>query len=214
MKVLIFDFDGTLADTLTVCYYAFQNVFQEFDNRTLTKDEIDAMFGPSEIGIIRKYLNNKKGVERAIKKYYHYYERIHPQLVQKNDEVVGLLEYISARDFNLAVVTGKARKSLEISLNLLGLSGFFDMLVAGEDVKNPKPHPEGILVTLRRLKAKKEAAIYVGDSDADIEAGKRAKVTTIGAQWFSKNQSPNFKYTPDKSFVTIASFKKYLQKLD
>jgi len=58
MKAIIIDFDGTLANTLPNCYYAFQNVFKQFDNKVLTSEEIKAMFGPLETGIIRENLIN------------------------------------------------------------------------------------------------------------------------------------------------------------
>jgi pyrophosphatase PpaX len=54
IKAIIFDFDGTLANTLPICYYAFQKVFKVFDNKDLSTDEIKAMFEPSETGIIRE----------------------------------------------------------------------------------------------------------------------------------------------------------------
>jgi len=69
MKAIIFDFDGTLANTLPICYYAFQNVFKQFNNKVLTSEEIKAMFGPSETGIIRENLINTNK-EQAIEMYY------------------------------------------------------------------------------------------------------------------------------------------------
>ena len=49
IKAIIFDFDGTLANTLPVCFYAFLSVFKKFDNNEVTPDEIKAMFGPSRM---------------------------------------------------------------------------------------------------------------------------------------------------------------------
>jgi pyrophosphatase PpaX len=56
IKTIIFDFDGTLANTLPICYFAFQCVFSEFDHKALSPHEIKAMLGPSETGIIRTNL--------------------------------------------------------------------------------------------------------------------------------------------------------------
>lgn len=58
IRAVIFDFDGTLANTLPICFYAFQHVFKEFDNKDLSSEEIKAMFGPSETGIIRDNLSH------------------------------------------------------------------------------------------------------------------------------------------------------------
>lgn len=44
-KAVLFDFDGTLADTLSVCFYSFQTIFKKYDGRTLSKKEMIEMFG-------------------------------------------------------------------------------------------------------------------------------------------------------------------------
>ena len=80
IKAIIFDFDGTLANTLPICYYAFQCVFNEFDSRNLSIEEIKAMFGPSETGIIRENLSNSNK-DAAIELYYAKYSERHNQLV-------------------------------------------------------------------------------------------------------------------------------------
>lgn len=72
MKAVIFDFDGTLANTLPICFKAFQHAFKEFDHKDLSSEEIKAMFGPSETGIIRQNLvhaNKDAAIERYYEKY-------------------------------------------------------------------------------------------------------------------------------------------------
>jgi pyrophosphatase PpaX len=86
IKAVIFDFDGTLADTLPVCFFAFQAVFREFDNRELTNEEIKAMFGPSETGIIRKNLMNND-YEKAIELFYEKYNDEHQNLVRNYQSI-------------------------------------------------------------------------------------------------------------------------------
>lgn len=86
IKAVIFDFDGTLADTLPVCFLAFEAVFREFDNREVTTEEIKAMFGPSETGIIRENLKNNN-YDEAIELYYEIYSKRHRNIVQKNEEI-------------------------------------------------------------------------------------------------------------------------------
>ena len=50
MDTIIFDFDGTLANTLPLIYDSFQKLFQKYDNRLITPEEIRSMFGPTEAG--------------------------------------------------------------------------------------------------------------------------------------------------------------------
>ncbi|SFB07525.1 pyrophosphatase PpaX [Lentibacillus halodurans] len=210
MKAIIFDFDGTLADTLPICYRAFQDVFRTFDGKELSDDNVRAMFGPSETDIIRKNLTNGNSVE-AIELFYKSYQENHQQLVQVNNEINDMLKYLSGRGFKLGIVTGKAKRSLDISLKALHMDDSFEVMITGDDVKKPKPHPEGINRALSVLNAGSPEAMFVGDSDADIDAGNRANVRTIGVQWLPNYQTAQFTSKPDALFKDVSDFIKYIR---
>ncbi|WP_322741825.1 HAD family hydrolase [Fictibacillus phosphorivorans] len=202
MKAIIFDFDGTIADTLPVCFYAFQSVFKKYDDREVCIDEIKDMFGPSETGIIKKNLIHKDFKE-AIELYYDEYNKKHSELVPINEEIDILLHCFKKKGFKLGIVTGKARRSLDISLRFLKMEGLFDVIITGDDVEFPKPHPEGVNKALSQLVVKNSNAIFLGESDADIKAGQDANVYTIGVQWLPNYQTVEFKIQPDKIFYKI-----------
>ncbi|MFE8695983.1 HAD family hydrolase [Cytobacillus sp. FJAT-53684] len=203
IKAIIFDFDGTLADTLPVCYYAFQAVFKEFDHIEVTSDEIKAMFGPSETGIIRENLMNSNHDE-AIELYYEKYREKHRELVLENEEINNLLQLLKREGYQLGIVTGKASRSLFISLEYLNMNDVFDVIITGDDVNKPKPHPEGVKKALEQLNISNTEAIFLGDSDADILAGKQANVHTIGVQWLPNYQTLEFSVQPDQMFSSVA----------
>jgi pyrophosphatase PpaX len=205
IKAIIFDFDGTLANTLPICFYAFKKVFKEFDDRDYSSDEIKAMFGPSETGIIRENLSHINK-EQAIELYYKAYTEHHHELVKPNDEMDELLEYLKSRGIKLGIVTGKGTRSLDISLQALQMDGLFDVIITGDDVINPKPHPEGVLKALNLLGIEKEDAMFLGDSDADIQAGKQANVYTVGVQWLPDFHSSEFIVEPDSTFTSVRKF--------
>jgi len=202
---VIFDFDGTLADTLPVCFLAFESVFKKFDNREVTSEEIKAMFGPSETGIIRKNLKNNK-YDEAIELYYEIYKERHKNFVQNNEDINALLSLLKTMGYKLGIVTGKARRSLDISLECLGLHNIFDVIITGDDVEFQKPHPEGIFKALEYLNVFPNEAVFLGDSDADIMAGKQANVLTIGVHWLPNYQTIDFKVQPDEVYRSINDF--------
>ncbi len=212
IKAVIFDFDGTLADTLPVCFYAFQAVFKEFDNLEITSEEIKAMFGPSETGIIRGNLLNKNS-DKAIELYYEKYSEKHLEVVPDNEEINDLLLNLKSAGYKLGIVTGKARRSLDISLRCLNMNDLFDVIVTGDDVDIPKPHPEGINKALTQLNIESSEAIFLGDSDADILAGKQANIHTIGVQWLPNFQSLEFSVQPNQIFSSINEFKQSFTKI-
>lgn len=211
IKAIIFDFDGTLANTLPICFYAFQNVFKEFDNKELSSDEIKAMFGPSEVGIIRDNLSHINK-DLAIEMYYAKYTEYHEQLVIHNKDINELIQYLKNKEIKLGIVTGKAKRSLDISLKSLQIDNFFDVIITGDDVDNPKPHPEGLIKALSLLDVENSEAIFIGDSDADIYAGVQANVFTIGVQWLPDYHSLEFSIEPNAVFKHVSEFIDFLEK--
>jgi len=205
IKAIIFDFDGTLANTLPICFDAFQHVFKEFDNRELNNKEIKAMFGPSETGIIRENLSNINKDE-AIELYYRIYAEHHDRLVTSNKDINDLLQYLKNTGIKMGIFTGKARRSLDISLNALQMDGKFDVIITGDDVAKPKPDPEGLIKTLALLGIDNSEAIFVGDSDADIYAGIQANVYTIGVQWLPDYHSLEFTIEPNSIVKSVYEF--------
>ncbi|MDP4083303.1 MAG: HAD family hydrolase [Bacillota bacterium] len=205
VKAVIFDFDGTLADTLPVCFYAFQAVFKEFDNLEISSEKIKSMFGPSETGIIRENLLNQN-FDEAIEIYYEKYLEQPQGLVSNNEEIINLLKHLKREGYKVGIVTGKARRSLDISLDCLGMKDFFDVMISGDDVTQPKPHPEGINKVLAQLNIQNNEAVFLGDSDADIQAGKQANVYTIGVQWLPNYQTFEFSIEPDQIFRSVKDF--------
>ncbi|WP_339230916.1 HAD family hydrolase [Oceanobacillus sp. FSL K6-2867] len=210
IKAIIFDFDGTLADTLPICFYAFQAVFKEFDNIEVTSDEIKLMFGPSETGIIRENLIDSNH-DQAIELYYDKYSEKHRELVLDNEKINGLLLQLKREGYKLGIVTGKARRSLLISLECLNMRDIFDVIITGDDVDTPKPHPEGVNKALEHLNIKNTEAVFLGDSEADILAGKQAKVHTIGVQWLTNYQTLEFSVQPDQMFSSVDEFIQHLK---
>ena len=211
IKAIIFDFDGTLANTLPICYVAFQEVFKEFDNRYLSSDDIRAMFGPSEIGIIRENLKNSNK-ENAIELYYEKYLEHHEHLVKPNSEITKMIRYLKEKGIKTGIVTGKARRSLDISLKALHMDNLFEIIITGDDVIHPKPHPEGLTKALSLLEVERNDSMFIGDSDADIEAGLKANVTTAGVKWLPDYQPSEFSVIPNYTIESVADLKKYLEK--
>ncbi|MEW9503407.1 HAD family hydrolase [Jeotgalibacillus marinus] len=199
-----------LANTLPICYYAFQVVFKEFDNRDLSSEEIKAMFGPSETGIIRENLTSLNK-EQAIEMYSAKYFEKHSQLVEQNTDIDHLIRYIKDMGMKLGIVTGKAKRSLDISLKALGMEERFDVIITGDDVEKPKPHPEGVNKALSLLGVQNDEAIFIGDSEADILAGVQANVYTIGVQWLPDYQTSDFVTKPNQVIKSINEFKQSIK---
>lgn len=211
LKTVVFDFDGTLADTLPIVYKSFQHIFETYRKEKKTDEDIKAMFGPAEDDIIRKHFEADQ-VDAAIEKYHGYYWDHHDSWVERSLEIEELLDFIKQNGLQLAIMTGKGRRSLDLSLKALEMEDLFEMTVTGDEVMRPKPDAEGILKILKALDTAPEEAVFIGDSDVDIKAGKSAGVETVGVQWLPTYQTPNFTTHPDHVYISVSEFKTYLKE--
>ncbi|SDJ10353.1 NUDIX hydrolase N-terminal domain-containing protein [Salimicrobium halophilum] len=204
-KTILFDFDGTLADTLPLCIHAFQPVFKTYEGKNYSEEDIVAMFGPSEREIIRENVGNRNK-EAAIDHYYDIYDREHEDFVPKNREVIEMLHYLKNSGMNLGIITGKARRSLDLSLEKLNMNDIFDVTIAGDEVEEPKPFPESVEKALDFLGASTEETLFLGDSGADIGAGKAAGVSTALVSWLPEYTGASSKVEPTYKFESLIGF--------
>ena len=99
-----------------------------------------------------------------------------------------LLERLRKADRPMAPVTSIPDRSLvNVVLESVQLKHWFKTVVTGEDVERPKPDPEGVQLALQGLSLSQSEVLMVGDSAADIQAGRKAGVVTGAALWGLKD---------------------------
>ncbi|HEV2292592.1 MAG TPA: HAD-IA family hydrolase [Tepidisphaeraceae bacterium] len=181
-KAIIFDMDGTLADTFPLVVAAWNAALSRHAGRDFSAEEVIARFGIPDPAMIRRELPEHLGDE-AVEAYHLHYEQQHAGLARAFEGVCEMLEGIQQRGLPRGVMTGKGRQSAMISLRALGWERMFDAVVTGEDVARQKPDPEGLFLVARQLGVSPRDCVFVGDSPADIGAGKNAAMRTIVAGW-------------------------------
>src|SRR5436190_23241271 len=92
LRGIIFDLDGTLANTLPVCYVAFRHAYRKFTGRHYTDAEIAALFGPSEEGSLHQVIPERW--EEGLQVFLEEYERAHALCTSPFTGVIGLLDYL------------------------------------------------------------------------------------------------------------------------
>lgn len=210
--VVLFDFDGTLVDTLPLAFEAFKTVFKTYDGRDVTNEGLISMFGPTEEEIIENNLSDKASVLQAIEDYYLIYTQGHEDTLQNDHEIIDLLKHLREKGVKIGVITSKSKRAFQISSEALNLLRFFDVAITGDDVDKPKPDPEGIFKALDILGLDKSKAVFLGDSNADILAGKNAGIRTYGVQWLSTYQNQVFEVPPDLIFKSVPEFLEIIKK--
>lgn len=176
---LLFDFDGTLADSIPLCLVALRASLLRHTGRIHTDQEIAAHFGLSEEGIFQRIA--PEAWRECLASYVGEYERSHHLCPATFAGVSELLARLRARGVRLGLVTGKGADSAAVSLRLLGLAGLFDEVRTGSprgDVKASQ-----IVELVRAFGVSAERAAYVGDFAADVRAARAAGVRALAAAW-------------------------------
>ncbi|MDQ3814763.1 MAG: HAD family hydrolase [Armatimonadota bacterium] len=181
---VIFDLDGTLADTIPLIVASFNAACREPMGRTYTTEEVVSRFGVPDAAMLRRELQDlpPAACEQAIEMFHRHYETEHA-MVAAFEGVPELLHALHERGLPLGVMTGKGRRTADITLRMLGWTDIFGSVVTGDDVVNQKPHPDGVLLAARQLGVEPRRCIFVGDSPSDIKAGKAAGMFTVAAVW-------------------------------
>ena len=211
IKAILFDLDGTLIDTTDLILRCFEHSWKQVYGRVPPQAAVLSTFGIPLAEAMRQLLaltneirdeaaETEKGepvIERLVAEYRFFNRGNHDRLARKFDRVNETLEELRDRDYRLGVVTSKGRELASRGLRLCSLDGLFDEAVFLEDTSRHKPHPDPILMAMRRMERSASETVYVGDSPIDIAAGWAAGVTTVGALWGPISRSELEREKPD-----------------
>jgi pyrophosphatase PpaX len=208
-RAMFFDLDGTLADTLSLIYRAFNDALTPVTGQTYAGPEIRSWFGPPDTQIIRKLLAEAH-VDGAIERYMESYRRHHADLVRVFPGIDRLLTDCHEAGARIAVITGKSRETAVVTLDALGLSKDCDLLYGGDDVERQKPDPMALELALKEFSVDRDEAVMIGDAAADVLAGKAAGVSTIGVLWGNPDHSQLLQSDPTWLVATVSELEPLL----
>jgi phosphoglycolate phosphatase len=186
LKLIIFDFDGTLVDSRSLILESHRIVFAEFQLPAPSPADSLALVGKS-LDVI---LTQLAGPTAPILEMVRAYDLLLPQLRADRafaekpfDGVADLLrELSSASDTVLGIATGHRSDTLAPALETLQWTGFFQTIQAA-DMAPSKPHPGMLLQALAATGVTSKDAIFIGDTTFDMEMAQAAKLRSIGVGW-------------------------------
>lgn len=183
IKCVIFDNDGTVADTRKLILPSMRFATEKVLGKTWP-DEIYA----SQVGIplqdqVGKYTKDPKKQQELIKCYRDYNELHHDAEIEKFSGCKEAMKKLKDSGLTLAVATSKLRTICTRGLKILRIYDFMSAVVGAEDTEKHKPNGEPIVFTAKKLGFEIDQCAYVGDAPFDMQAAKDAKVTAIGVTW-------------------------------
>ncbi len=208
-KGIIFDVDGTLTFTNQLIFDSFNHITKKYLGKSYTDEEIIALFGPTEDVILKEMCKDE--YVNARKDYYAYYKDNH-DIARLYEGIKELIIDIYNAGILLSIFTGKGRTSALITLDELGLTDYFDMIVSGDDVENHKPSPEGILMFLNKHNLNPKDVLMIGDAPSDIIAARQCGVEIASVVWDSYAEDEVKKLNSTTVFHSVAELRDFIFK--
>ena len=196
-KIILFDLDGTLIDSTDAIVSTFYHTFKEleFNFDGCDKDIKDLIGYPLDIMYKDLGVPEEKVWDfvNAYKDRYRIVSKGQTTLLENAYEAVVEASKIG----RVSVVTTKTRMYTMPLLEHFNIAQFFEIVTGRENVQNPKPHPEPILITLEQMNYDKNLhdVWMIGDTKLDLIAANEANINSIGVLCGYGEESELLKYT-------------------
>lgn len=184
-RAILFDLDGTLADTAPDLAAAMNRVRAMRGLEPTPYAMLRPVASAGARGLIGASFGLKPdddGYEELRVAFLNNYEAAIAVESKLFDGITTLLQGLAARGVAWGIVTNKASRFTDRLVPRIGLQGAY-CVVSGDTTGYSKPHPEPLLEAAKRIPAAPEECWYVGDDLRDIQAGRAAGMLTIAAAW-------------------------------
>lgn len=187
VKAVIFDLDGTLADTVGSICEAVNMAMRKFNFAEKNYDDVVAAIGNGARLLIKRLLpsevaSNDTLIDEVLAFYDECYKKTYLNCRQCYDGIPELIEFLKARGLRLGVLSNKQDFQTKGLVASLFPSHPFDF-VQGQTELPKKPDPTVPLIAAKALGAEAFECLYVGDSDVDVLTAKNAGMLHLAVSW-------------------------------
>lgn len=184
-RVIVFDFDGTIADSMNLEHQALLNTIHNYGNEDITDDNIEDHFGPTESGILKEILGEETFIE-AWPIFIEEYIRLQSSLLKTFLDIDELLHSLAKEDIKLILMTGRSKETCDISLSFLNLENIFSEIYTGSDKGINKD--KNMLSLMKELDVIENDILYIGDSLADIKTMRKVNIDILSVTYAGKKE--------------------------
>ncbi len=174
----ILDLDGTLLDTLQDLTAAVNHAFRQYGFPEQTPDAVRRCLGNGYARLI----GDLGGTEKVLETFNDYYGRHCADLTAPYEGILPTLREMKRRGARMAIVSNKGNEAVQ-QLRTKFFADLIPTAVGESETVRRKPNPDAVLEAMRQLRATIGDAVYVGDSEVDIETARRAGLPCISCTW-------------------------------
>ncbi|WP_201587299.1 phosphoglycolate phosphatase [Psychrobacter jeotgali] len=219
-QLLIFDFDGTLIDSVPDLATATNTMLKQLGKPTYSLDTIKGWVGNGSRLLVERALVGKTEVptealtkteaDYAEQLFLEAYNNIKDSKTVAYPDVDNGLKKLYDAGFTLALVTNKPIRFVPKILQSFGWQDLFAEVLGGDSLPTKKPDPAPLLHVCDVLGVMQDKAVMIGDSKNDILAGQNAKMDTIGLSYGYNYGQDIRDFQPTKAFDSFAELVDYL----
>ena len=219
-QLLIFDFDGTLIDSVPDLADATNTMLSQLGKATYSLETIKQWVGNGSRLLVERALVGKTEVlageltteqaDHAEQLFFDAYSNISQSKTLAYPDVDKGLQQLKAAGFTLALVTNKPIRFVPKILESLGWTPLFDVVLGGDSLPVKKPDPAPLLHVCETLNFQPAQAFMIGDSVNDILAGQNAGIDTLGLSYGYNYGNHIGDSNPTQVFDSFADLLAYL----
>jgi phosphoglycolate phosphatase len=182
---LLFDLDGTLADTAADLCETMNVILELHGRRRVPQERVRHLVGGGARLLIERGFRetgapaDEAQLDRSFNEFIDYYSKHIADHTKLWPGVRNQLDRLAERDVLLGICTNKPEQLSQQLLTLLGIDRYFPVVIGGDTLPVKKPDPEHLFEAVRRLGGDAGHAVMVGDSETDIDAAKNARMPSI-----------------------------------
>jgi N-acetyl-D-muramate 6-phosphate phosphatase len=211
VRTVLFDLDGTLADTAPDLGYVLNLQRLARGREEMPLEQLRPVVSQGARGLLRLgfgLLPGQDGYDSMRDEFLDLYSRNLVRHTRLFEGVAPLLDALERQGLAWGVVTNKLARFTDPLLESLGLAGRAGCVISGDTCARAKPHPDPLLEAARRLGSAADTCMYIGDDERDVQAGRAAGMQPVVALYGYLGENP----TPD-SWAADASIEQPLDLL-
>lgn len=188
-KMIVFDLDGTLLDTLGDLTNAVNAALKALGYPLRKKEEVRTFVGNGAAKLLERASGEQGEAKRELLEYFKKYYGEHCKDETKPyDGILSLLNSLTEQGKTLAVVSNKPDYAVK-TLTEEYFSGYMQAAIGeNEPTVRKKPAPDSLLAVMDSAGVNREETLYVGDSEVDIQTAKNAGVRCVSVCWGFKDE--------------------------